>query len=154
MMSSTQPGRAAGPDSAESAAAVNTLRIGVLRLSRRMRHLRADSSLSLAELSALGTLARCGALTPGELARKEHVQPPSMTRIITLLQERGLVRLAPHAEDRRQKVVTATDEAEAMLEASRAEKNAWLAELVTQLDEEEWATLREAAPVLHKLAHL
>lgn len=135
-------------------AAVNTLRIGVLRLSRRLRHQRVDRSLSLAELSALGTLDRCGPMTPGELARKEHVQPPSMTRIIALLQERGLVRLQPHAEDRRQKVVTATEQAAAMLDASRSQSNAWLAELAAQLDEHEWATLRDAAPVLHKLAHL
>ncbi|RKN09667.1 MarR family winged helix-turn-helix transcriptional regulator [Streptomyces radicis] len=134
--------------------AVNTLRIGVLRLSRRMRHISGDRALSLAELSALGTLARCGPMTPGELARKEHVQPPSMTRIIALLQERGLVAMEAHPGDRRQKVVGATDEAEAMLRASRAQRNEWLAQLVGQLDEEEWAALRAAAPVLHKLAHL
>jgi DNA-binding MarR family transcriptional regulator len=141
-------------DGPEDAAAVNTLRIGVVRLSRRLRHLSVDRSLGLAELSALGTLVRCGAMTPGELARKEHVQPPSMTRIIALLQERGLVSLGPHPEDRRQKLVTATGEAEGVVEASRAQRNAWLARLAEQLDEEEWARLRDAAPVLHKLAHL
>ncbi|RBM17770.1 MarR family winged helix-turn-helix transcriptional regulator [Streptomyces sp. PT12] len=141
-------------DGADDVDAVNTLRIGVLRLSRRMRHISGDRALSLAELSALGTLARCGPMTPGELARKEHVQPPSMTRIIALLQERGLVGLEAHPGDRRQKVVGATDQAEAVLQASRAQRNEWLAQLVGQLDEEEWAALRAAAPVLHKLAHL
>ncbi|KAB8164180.1 MULTISPECIES: MarR family winged helix-turn-helix transcriptional regulator [Streptomyces] len=141
-------------DRPEDAEAVNTLRVGVLRLSRRMRHLSVDRTLSLAELSALGTLARCGAMTPGELARKEHVQPPSMTRILSLLQERGLVALQPHPEDRRQKLVAATDAAEEMLAASRAQRNAWLAGLADELTEEEWAALRAAAPVLHKLAHL
>ena len=57
-------------------------------------------------MSVLGTLARCGTATPGELARKEHVQPPSMTRIVALLEAKGLVRLEPHPDDRRQKVVT------------------------------------------------
>src|SRR5690606_23760258 len=71
--------------SAEDAAAVNTLRMGVLRLARRLRHLRVDRTLSLAEMSAIGTLVRCGAMTLGELARSEHVQPPSMTRIIAVL---------------------------------------------------------------------
>ncbi|ARQ70122.1 MarR family winged helix-turn-helix transcriptional regulator [Streptomyces marincola] len=142
------------PDEPDDTDAVNTLRIGVLRLSRRMRHLSVDRTLSLAELSALGTLARCGPMTPGELARKEHVQPPSMTRIIALLQERALVALEPHPEDRRQKLVAATDQAEEMLAASRSQRNAWLAELAGELDEEEWAALRAAAPVLHKLAHL
>ncbi|MFI7276089.1 MarR family winged helix-turn-helix transcriptional regulator [Streptomyces sp. NPDC049879] len=141
-------------DSPEDAEAVNALRMGVLRLSRRLRHLSGDRTLGLAELSALGTLARCGPLAPGELARKEHVQPPSMTRIITLLQERGLIELTPHPDDRRQKLVAVTDQAEEVLEASRSRRNAWLADLAAELDEEEWAALREAAPVLHKLAHL
>ena len=125
-----------------------------MRLARRLRYQRVDRSLGLSELSALGTLYRCGAMTPGELARKEHVQPPSMTRIIGQLQERGLVELAPHPEDRRQKTVTPTEQAEAMLEASRSQSNDWLSQLTGQLTEEEWAILRTAAPVLHKLAHL
>ncbi|MDB1088142.1 MarR family transcriptional regulator [Streptomyces sp. ACA25] len=137
----------------EDAAAVNTLRVGVMRLARRLRHQRADRSLSLAEMSALGTLYRCGPMTPGELARSEHVQPPSMTRIIALLHERGLVRLEPHPDDRRQKTVSTTDRTEEMLAASRSQGNAWLTELAGGLDEEEWALLRAAAPVLHKLAH-
>nr|WP_245833884.1 MarR family transcriptional regulator [Streptomyces aidingensis] len=126
----------------------------MLRLARRIRHQRVDRSMGLAELSALGTLHRCGAMTPGELARKEHVQPPTMTRIISQLHERGLVRLEPHADDRRQKTVTPTERAEEMLQATRAQTNAWLTGLAGRLDDEEWALLRGAAPVLHKLAHL
>ncbi len=38
--------------------------------------------------------------------------------------------------------------------AARAKRNAWLTELVQELDEEDRATLRAAAPVLEKLAHL
>ncbi len=141
-------------DSAEDLAAVNTLRMGVLRLSRRLRHLRVDQTMSLAEMSAIGTLVRCGAMPLGELARKEHVRPPSMTRIIAVLQDRGLVRLEPHPQDRRQKVVAATDQAQAILDASRSQRNEWLSQLAVHLDEDEWARLRDAAPVLHKLAHL
>ncbi len=104
----------------DDAAAVNALRSAVMRLSRRLKHQRVDESLSPTEMSVLGTLARCGSATPGELARKEHVQPPSMTRIVALLEAKGLVRLEPHPDDRRQKVVTQTERAEAMLEESRA----------------------------------
>ncbi|CAM5345506.1 MULTISPECIES: MarR family winged helix-turn-helix transcriptional regulator [Streptomyces] len=138
----------------EDADAVNALRSSVMRLSRRLKHQRVDESLSPTEMSVLGTLARCGTATPGELARKEHVQPPSMTRIVALLEAKGLVRLEPHPEDRRQKVVTQTEEAEAMLEESRSRRNAWLASLAAELDEDEWARIRSAAPVLEKLAHL
>ncbi len=135
-------------------AAVNALRSAVMRLGRRLKHQRVDESLSPTEMSVLGTLARCGSATPGELARREHVQPPSMTRIVALLEAKGLVRLEPHPDDRRQKVVSQTEQAEAMLEESRSKRNAWLTELADGLDEDEWEKLRAAAPVLEKLAHL
>ncbi|MDI5965180.1 MarR family transcriptional regulator [Streptomyces sp. SL13] len=125
-----------------------------MRLSRRLRHQRVDESLSPTEMSVLGTLARCGSATPGELARKEHVQPPSMTRIVAMLEAKGLVRREPHPEDRRQVVVSRTEQAEAMLSESRRKRDAWLAALTEGLDENEWELLRAAAPVLEKLAQL
>ena len=140
--------------SEDDGAAVNALRFAVMRLSRRLRHQRVDESLSPTEMSVLGTLARCGSATPGELARKEYVQPPSMTRIVAMLEAKGLVRREPHPEDRRQVVVSRTDEAAAMLAESRTKRNAWLAQLTEGLTDEERAVLRAAAPVLEKLAQL
>lgn len=146
--------RDATPPARHDEEAVNALRGAVMRLSRRLRHQRVDESLSPAEMSVLGTLARCGPTSPGALARKEHVQPPSMTRIVAMLEGKGLVRLEPHPHDRRQKVVTPTERADDVLAASRSKRNAWLAELAGRLDDEEWARLRAAAPVLEKLAEL
>jgi DNA-binding MarR family transcriptional regulator len=140
--------------SKDDRAAVNSLRSAVMRLSRRLRHQRVDESLSPTEMSVLGTLARCGSANPGELARKEHVQPPSMTRIVAMLEAKGLVRRDPHPDDRRQVVVRQTEQAEAMLSESRRKRNAWLAQLTERLSDEERAVLREAAPVLEKLAQL
>jgi len=136
-------------------AAVTALRASVMRLGRRLRNQRIeDPSLSPTEMQVLGTLARCGRATPGELARKEHVQPPSMTRIVAMLEEKGLVRREPHPEDRRQVVVSATAEAEAIMDQSRRKRDAWLADLAVGLTEEEWGLLRAAAPALERLAQL
>ncbi|ARF79097.1 MarR family winged helix-turn-helix transcriptional regulator [Kitasatospora aureofaciens] len=140
--------------SEQDLAAISQLRSSTMRLSRRLKHQRVEESLSPTEMGVLGTLARCGKATPGELARKEHVQPPSMTRIVAMLEEKGLVRREPHPEDRRQVVVSSTEQAETILTESRRRRNVWLAELAQGLDDEEWAVLREAAPVLYKLAHL
>ncbi|MFJ4676586.1 MULTISPECIES: MarR family winged helix-turn-helix transcriptional regulator [Kitasatospora] len=134
--------------------AVSQLRSAAMRLARRLRHQRVEESLSPTEMGVLGTLARCGKATPGELARKEHVQPPSMTRIIAMLEEKGLVRREPHPEDRRQVVVSSTEQAEEILNESRRRRNAWLAGLAEGLDAEEWERLKAAAPVLYKLANL
>jgi DNA-binding MarR family transcriptional regulator len=140
--------------SEDDRAAVSELRGAVMRLSRRLRHQRVDESLSPTEMAVLATLARCGSATPGELARKEHVQPPSMTRIVAMLEAKGLVHREPHPEDRRQVVVSRTEQADAMLAESRNKRNAWLAQLAEGLTDEERAILRQAAPVLEKLAHL
>jgi DNA-binding MarR family transcriptional regulator len=140
--------------SEDDRAAVNELRGAVMRLSRRLRHQRVDETLSPTEMSVLATLSRCGSATPGELARKEHVQPPSMTRIVAMLESKGLVRREPHPEDRRQVVVSRTEQADSMLAESRTKRNAWLAKLAEGLTPEELAVMRQAAPVLEKLAHL
>jgi DNA-binding MarR family transcriptional regulator len=140
--------------SEDDRAAVNELRGAVMRLSRRLRHQRVDETLSPTEMSVLATLARCGSATPGELARKEHVQPPSMTRIVAMLEAKGLVRREPHPDDRRQVVVSRTEQADSMLAESRSKRNAWLAKLAEGLTPEELAVMRQAAPVLEKLAHL
>jgi DNA-binding MarR family transcriptional regulator len=143
------------PELSESdAAAVSTLRSAVMRLSRRLRNQRVEESLTPTEMQVLATLARCGSASPGELARKEHVQPPSMTRIVAMLEEKGLVRREPHPDDRRQVVVSSTEQAESILDQSRAKRDAWLADLAGELSEEEWAVLRAAAPVLERLAQL
>src|SRR6266536_1870937 len=82
------------------------LRISVSRLARRLRVERlvpelAEPALSDTKLAALATLERHGAMTPGELAEHEKVQPPSMTRVIAALVDWQLVARAPHPTDRR-----------------------------------------------------
>lgn len=71
-----------------------------------------------------------------------------------MLEEKGLVRREPHPQDRRQVVVSSTEQAESILDQSRAKRDAWLAQLSSGLTEEERAVLRAAAPVLEKLAQL
>lgn len=129
----------------------STLRLAVMRLSRRLRAERSDTSLSLNQLAVLGTLDRHGALTPGELAGHERVQPPSMTRILAALEEKGLVRRTAHPADRRQVLVTATDAARHMLREDRRRRDAWLARRLVELAPAERAVLREAALVLERL---
>ena len=77
-----------------------------------------------------------------------------MTRIVAMLESKGLVHREPHPDDRRQVVVSRTEQAAAMLDESRTKRNAWLSELAEGLTEGELAILRQAAPVLDKLAHL
>ena len=59
----------------------NDLSLAVVRLARQLRFRRPDSPVSLTQLSALATFAKDGPMTPGTLATRERVRPPSMTRV-------------------------------------------------------------------------
>jgi DNA-binding MarR family transcriptional regulator len=128
------------------------LRVGVMRLSRRLRLERSGSDLTLTQLSALGTLSRYGDLTIGELATLENVKPPSMTRTINCLQDLGLVTRAAHETDGRQVVVGLSEQARAVLDEDRRRRDAWLALHLAGLEAEERELLRAVAPLLDRLA--
>ena len=132
------------------------LRISVSRLARRLRAERLakglEPGLSDTQLAALAALERHTAMTPGELADHEKVQPPSMTRVIAVLEERGLVMRGPHATDRRQVVLTVTDHGRSVVQKSRRLREAWLAQRLRELTPQERQTLRAAAPILEKLS--
>jgi DNA-binding MarR family transcriptional regulator len=129
-----------------------TLRISLMRLGRRLRNERTDYSVSITQLAVLGTLSRHGALTPGELAAHERVQPPSMSRVLAALEQAGLVSRSAHPTDGRQVVVELTDKARAMVAEDRRRREAWLAVRLAELSADERATLRAAAPILDRLA--
>jgi DNA-binding MarR family transcriptional regulator len=129
-----------------------SLRIGAMRLSRRLRVERADDDLTLTQLSVLGTLARHGALPIGEIAAHENVKPPSMTRTVAYLEELGLVTRRSSTTDGRQVVVDLTDEALRVMDADRRRRDAWLAQRLAALTPAQRALLLEAAPLLDELA--
>jgi DNA-binding MarR family transcriptional regulator len=128
------------------------LRTTVMRLARRLRAQRTDDSLTLSQLAALGTLARHGALTPGELAARERVQPPSMTRLLTSLEQAGLVTKADHPDDRRQVLVQISPTGLGMIKADRQRRDAWLAQRMRDLPAADLEVLHRAAAVLLRLA--
>ena len=111
-----------------------------------------EPALSDTQLAALATLERHGAMSPGDLAEHEKVQPPSMTRVIAALVDWELVTRAAHPTDRRQVILTVTPEGRSLVQRVRRRKEAWLAQKLAALSPQERATLREAAPILEKLS--
>ena len=129
------------------------LRFSVARLSRRLRNERdPDNPLSFGALSALGILFREGECTIGTLAAHERVRPPSMTRTVNCLVEDGYAVRRPHESDGRQVLVDLTDKGREILLADRRRRDAWLAQRLRELTPEERAVLRDAAPLIQRLA--
>jgi DNA-binding MarR family transcriptional regulator len=136
----------------DTAALAHELRLAVMRLSRRLRNQRVDTSVTLTHLAALSTLQRHGPMSPGELAAHERVQPPSMTRVVVALEGMGLVTRTPHPTDGRQVVIDLTPAAEELLASEARAREAWLSGQLQNLTAEERAVLRQAAAIMDKLA--
>jgi len=137
------------PDVAPLAA---DLRFALNRLNRRLRHQQLGDDLTVSQLSVLAVLAREGPLTAGDLAGKEHVRPPSMTRIIVALESVGMIERGENPADGRQVLVGLTPAGRSRAEAETAARERWLAQQLDTLTKEERQLLREASAILNRLA--
>lgn len=128
------------------------LRLAVVRLNRRLRAQRTGQGITLTQVSALSTLHKCGALTPGQLAAKEGVQPPSMTRVIAALEEMGYVERRPHPTDGRQAIVELSASGLAYVQETISVREAWLDQQLAGLSGEEREVLSRAAEIIDRMA--
>lgn len=129
------------------------LRLSVMRLRRRLagqRH--PDNELSMNAMAVLGALHRFGDLSVGDLAARERVQPPSMTRTVNCLVDGGYATRRAHETDGRQVLVVLSESGRRTLLADRARRDEWLARRLRALSADERAALRRAAPILERLA--
>ena len=128
------------------------LRIAIGRASRRIRAERGQAGLTDPQFTVLAWLTKEGPLTPGQLAERERIQPPSMTRTVNGLVELGLVAKAEHPTDGRQVVVSLTDAGVAEVDETRRRRDAWLADRLRQMTKDERTLLVDAAELLRRIA--
>jgi len=134
----------------ETAELAARLRLAITRLARHLRQT-ADSDLSPTQGSVLATVSASGPVTLGELAELERVASPTITKVIALLHEKGLVDKLTDPADRRFVRVQLTPAGDELLARSRARKTAWLARQLQDLPPEELERLTAAAEVLEHL---
>ncbi len=122
--------------------------MAVVRLARQLRFRRPDSPVSLTQLSALATVFKEGPMTPGALAARERVRPPSMTRVIASLVDLGFVDRSAHPDDGRQVLVSVSAAGVDLIEAERRASREWLTQRLAALTAAERATLLAAADLM------
>jgi DNA-binding MarR family transcriptional regulator len=127
------------------------LSLAVVRLARQLRFRRPESPVSLSQLSALSTLHKEGAMTPGALALRERVRPPSMTRVVAALAELGFVARTAHPVDGRQVLVSVSDAGVNLVESERRASQEWLRRRLAELNHDERATLLRAADLMSSI---
>jgi DNA-binding MarR family transcriptional regulator len=145
---SAGPPRAAGTGSGDELPA--RLRIAVTRLNRRLRQ-ESVTGVSPSQESALSTIKRLGAPTLGELAQAEQVQPPTLTRIIGVMEAAGLVVRRGDDGDRRVSRVELTALGRSTLDRIKSLKNAYLARQIETLTPDERARAGALASLLERL---
>ncbi|WP_214317279.1 MarR family winged helix-turn-helix transcriptional regulator [Nonomuraea sediminis] len=128
------------------------LRRAATALGRRLREERAAEGPGRLGLALLGHLHRRGAMTAGELAAAEHLQPQSVTRVLASLDAHGLIRRSRNPDDRRQHHIVITDQGSAVLLEQVADSDRWLARRMAEsLTPAERQILQIAADLLGKL---
>nr|WP_159809416.1 MarR family transcriptional regulator [Cellulomonas citrea] len=120
--------------------------------SRRVKAERGDAGLPDPQFNVLAMLHAHGAMTPGQLAEAERIQPPSMTRTVNCLVELGLVAKTEHPTDGRQVLVDLTEAGRAEVHETRRRRDAWLTGRLSQLTADERARLGEAVELLRRIA--
>ena len=126
------------------------LRLDISRMARRLRQ-EAGALLSPSQAAALTTIERHGPLTPSELAERERVQRPTVTRVLARLEEAGLVDRAADPQDRRSSLVSISEDGRALLESARARTDAFLARRIDALEPADREALERAAALLERM---
>ena len=127
------------------------LNTAVVHLNRRLRRNDIELGLPTAQASALTLLVSAGPHTVGDLAGYENVSGPTMTRLVTALESRGLVRRARNRADLRQVHVEATQPGKALIARGRTHRIQRLERELAALSPQEREILSEAADLLLRL---
>ncbi len=122
------------------------------RIIGLFRSLSPAQGLSMTAAATLADIERAGPQRLTLLAAREGVTQPAMTQLISRLEESGLVRREPSAEDGRVVLVAITDEGRETLARRRANRRERLAGIVARLSPEHQAALAIALPALDALA--
>jgi DNA-binding MarR family transcriptional regulator len=122
-----------------------------IHLLRRVRKEDTKTGEGPARLSALSVLVFGGPMTLGQLAAAEQVRPPTMTRIVTGLEQGGLATRVTEASDARKVRICATAKGTALLMRGRKLRVQSLAKQVVKLNSEEMAGLERAVELIQRM---
>src|SRR3546814_2691068 len=86
------------PATVDASELAGRLRLSVTRLARQLRQT-AGTDLSPTQGAVLATISNHGPLTLGELAERERVAGPTITKVIGVLHARDLVRSEEHTSE-------------------------------------------------------
>lgn len=126
------------------------LRISSTRLHRQLRR-EAGLVLTPSQISALAAIDTHGPISLKALAEHEGVAPPSITKVLAILEDDGLVEREASPEDRRVSFVQTTAKGAQLVAESRRRKTAWLTSRIRDLSVDQRRRLADALDVIDAL---
>jgi DNA-binding MarR family transcriptional regulator len=124
--------------------------MSVARMARLLRQ-QDQSGFGPTLIAALSTISKDGPITLGELAAREQVAPPTITKVVEKLMASGLVERTADASDRRVSRVAVTRKGARQLDVYRTRRTEWLADRLHSLTDDERQRLDAALDVLEKI---
>jgi DNA-binding MarR family transcriptional regulator len=127
------------------------LRPVVMRLSRELRREVRLLGVTAGQVSLLFAIDRQPGIGVRELAAQERVSPAGMSRHVSGLVERGLLRREGNPDDARRHGLFVTDEGRQVLRQVQTRRAEWLASRLRMMAEEDLEAIRDAIAPLGRL---
>lgn len=139
-------------EAAEIAEVASRVRLIVGRLSRRLRLDPGGDRLTPTQLATLSTIERCAPLRSGDLAAAEGISKASMTRVVTVMADLGLIERRADPHDGRACQVQLSAHGRSELARLRSQRTGYIATRLSACTPEQRAALLAAMPVLELIA--
>ncbi len=123
-----------------------------IQLLRGLRVTDRKTGLSGPRASALSVVVFGGPMTLGELAAAEQVRPPTMSRLVSAMEEQGLLLREGDSTDARVVRVRATAKGIRILQAARARRLSSLQVVLEALPPDDLRALADASDVMERVA--
>lgn len=136
----------------ETGEMASRVRLVVGRLTRQLRLHHAQDRLTSTQLATLATIDRRAPLRIGDLAAAEGISAATMTRVVAVLEEHGLVDRRPDPDDGRACQVELSEHGRAEVDRLRSQRTGYIAVRLAQCTPEQRAALAAALPVLELIA--
>ena len=136
----------------DTTAVANRLRPVLLKLNRELRREIHSLGVTGVQVSLLVQIKYAPGIGVRELASRERMSVPGMSKFVTRLEEAGLIERAPVAGDRRRVGLIVTAAGHRVLRSVKSKRTAWLADRLRHLDPEELEAIDAAIePLVHLL---
>jgi DNA-binding MarR family transcriptional regulator len=140
------------PENVMDTELVVRLRAVIPRLARVLNDTSTGEDLTPTQYSVLALVRIRGPLGLAELTELEGVNPTMLSRIVKVLDERGLIRRMPDPDDLRAARVAVTPDGERVHDRVRAQRTQVLSDCLHCLPAQTTAALLAAVPDLEELA--